>query len=68
MATAGIVGPQATPKGLSHGFAIAMLEADPPVPLNILANLMGHSTTKTTKIHLKAVGAEKRNMVMNAWK
>jgi len=31
MAEAGISGPQATPKGLRHGFALAMLEADSPV-------------------------------------
>jgi len=31
MAEAGISGSQATPKGLRHGFALAMLEADSPV-------------------------------------
>ena len=67
MAAAGIIGPQATAKGLRHGFAIAMLEASPPVPLNILAGLLGHSSTKTTKIYLQAVGAEKRKIVLTAW-
>jgi len=68
MAAAGITGPQGSPKGLRHSFAIAMLEADPPVPLNILADLLGHSSTKTTEIYLQAVGAEKRKMVLNAWR
>jgi len=66
MAEAGISGPRATPKGLRHGFALAILEADSPVPLHILRDLLGHSPTKTTEIYDKAVGAKKRRMVLNA--
>lgn len=67
MAAAGIEGPQATAKGLRHGFGIAMLSGDKPLPLNVLRDLLGHTDTKTTEIYLQAVGAEKRQLVMQAW-
>lgn len=67
MKRAGINGKQATSKGLRHGFGIAMLSGEKPLPLNILRDLMGHSDTKTTEIYLQAVGTEKRQLVMQAW-
>ncbi|WP_417536667.1 tyrosine-type recombinase/integrase, partial [Methylophaga sp.] len=41
MDRAGITGKQATSKGLRHGFGIAMLSGEKPLPLNILRDLMG---------------------------
>ena len=67
MKRAGINGKQATSKGLRHGFGIAMLSGEKPLPLNILRDLMGHTSTTTTEIYLQAVGAEKRKLVMQAW-
>lgn len=67
MSRAGISGKQATSKGLRHGFGVAMLAGEKPLPLNILRDLMGHSDSKTTEIYLQAVGTEKRNLVMQAW-
>ncbi|MES9902184.1 MAG: site-specific integrase [Sedimenticola sp.] len=67
MNRAGIEGPQATAKGLRHGFGIAMLSGQKPLPLNVLRDLMGHTDTKTTEIYLQAIGYEKRNLVMQAW-
>lgn len=67
MDAANITGKKATSKGLRHGFAIAMLEANPPVPLTNLQYLMGHSSIETTAIYTQAVGKELRRMVMNAW-
>ncbi len=67
MDRANVVGLQATGKGLRHGFGIAMLAGDKPMPLNILRDLMGHTETKTTEIYLQAVGKEKRKLVMQAW-
>lgn len=67
MERAKISGKQATTKGLRHGFGIAMLAGDRPMPLNILRDLMGHTETKTTEIYLQAVGKEKRKLVMQAW-
>lgn len=67
MDRAGIQGKQATGKGLRHGFGVAMVTAAKPVPIHILAELMGHSDTKTTEIYLQVVGEEKRNIVTEAW-
>jgi len=65
MAEARISGPQATPKVLRNGFVLAMLDADSPVLFHILRDLLGHSPIKTTENYDKAVGAEKRRMVLN---
>ncbi|MCP4487092.1 MAG: tyrosine-type recombinase/integrase [Gammaproteobacteria bacterium] len=67
MTRAGIEGPQATAKGLRHGFGIAMLTGDRPPPLHIVADLLGHASTKTTAIYTQATGEERRKMVMQAW-
>jgi len=67
MTRANIKGKQATAKGLRHGFGIAMLSGEKPAPLNIVRDLMGHSSTITTEIYLSATGAEKRKLVMQAW-
>ncbi|MCP4936765.1 MAG: tyrosine-type recombinase/integrase, partial [bacterium] len=67
MIRAGIEGPQATAKGLRHGFGIAMLTGDKPPPLHIVADLLGHASTKTTEIYTQATGEERRKMVMQAW-
>lgn len=48
MSRAGIEGPQATPKG--HAYGIKQVTGDNPLPLHILAEVMGHSSTATTEI------------------
>lgn len=65
MKNAGIVGPQATPKGFRHGFGIAMAQTG--MPLTILKDLLGHASTSTTEIYLQFAGEEKRKMVMKGW-
>jgi len=67
MTRAGIVGKQATGKGLRHGFGVAMMTAKKPLPIHVLSQLMGHTDTKTTEIYLQVVGEEKRQMVSDAW-
>lgn len=70
MDRAGIVGKMATGKGLrhtSHGFGVAMVTAKKPLPIHILAQMMGHTDTKTTEIYLQVTGDEKRQMVVDAW-
>jgi len=67
MNRAGIVGKQATGKGLRHGFGVAMVTAKKPLPLHVLSQLMGHTDTKTTEIYLQVTGEEKRQMVVDAW-
>ena len=67
MDRAGIVGPQATGKGLRHGFGVALVTANPPVPLHVISQLMGHGDSKTTEIYLQVLSEERHSLVMNAW-
>ncbi len=67
MDRAGIAGKQATGKGLRHGFGVAMVTAEKPLPIHVLSKLMGHSSTEITEIYLQVVGDEQRNLVMEAW-
>ncbi len=68
MNRANIKGKQATGKGIRHACGIALLSGSKPLPIYILAQLMGHSSTKTTEIYLQAIGEEKRQLVLDAWK
>ena len=67
MGRANIAGPQATGKGLRHGFGVAMVTAAKPLPIHILAKAMGHSSTKTTEIYLQVIGQEERGLFLAAW-
>jgi len=68
MNQANIKGKQATGKGLRHGYGVNMVLSGPKLlPIHILAQIMGHSSTKTTEIYLQFVGEEKRKLVMEAW-
>ncbi len=66
MDAAGISGPQASPKGLRHGFAVYAMQAG--VPLTIVSKWLGHSSIKTTAIYTEVVGAEERKFEENIWK
>jgi len=61
MATAGLAGIKATPKGLRHAYAIACVSANIPLPK--LQKWMGHSKLKTTAIYLDYVGDEDQELV-----
>ena len=65
MRAADIHGPQATPKGLRHGFAVAALDAG--VPLNIVQKWLGHARLHTTAIYADAVGEEERSIAQRMW-
>jgi len=67
MAAAGIDTRQrhGTAKGLRHGFAIAALAKD--VPLPIVQKMMGHADIKTTAIYLDAIGLERRDFAARMW-
>lgn len=67
MSRAGVKGKQATGKGLRHGFGVAMITADRPVEVHVLADLMGHTDTSTTEIYLQVQSKEKKKMVIDAW-
>ncbi|MGL5664699.1 MAG: tyrosine-type recombinase/integrase, partial [Shewanella sp.] len=52
---------------LRHGFGVALVTANPPVPLHVISQLMGHSDSKTTEIYLQVLSEERHSLVMNAW-
>ena len=56
MARATVRGPQASPKGLRHGFGVAAVTAG--VPLNLVQKWLGHAQLSTTAIYADAVGEE----------
>jgi integrase len=65
MADAGITGPQASPKGLRHAFAVNALDVSVPLPL--IQKWLGHSRLTTTAIYTNAVGTEERAIAARYW-
>jgi integrase len=65
MAIAGVRGPQATPKGLRHGFAVAALQSG--VPINLVKRWLGHARLSTTEIYADAIGDEERALASKFW-
>jgi integrase len=65
MKAAGVKGPQATPKGLRHGFGVTAIQAG--IPLNLLQRWLGHAQLTTTAIYANAVGPEERNIAARMW-
>ena len=65
MARAGITGPQASPKGLRHGFGVACI--DKGIPLNLVQRWLGHAQLATTAIYADAVGEEERGIAARLW-
>jgi integrase len=66
MAAARISGPQASPKGLRHAFAVAALQAG--IPINLVKRWLGHARLTTTEIYLDVVGAEELSIASRLWK
>ena len=62
---AGVLGTQAMPKGLRHGFGVNAVRCG--VPLNLLAKWMGHADIKTTAIYANATGPEERSIAAKMW-
>jgi len=65
MRHAEISGLHASPKGLRHGFGIACVQQN--IPLPTISKWMGHSSIKTTAIYLNAVGHEEREFAQRIW-
>lgn len=65
MRDARIAGPQATPKGLRHGFGVRAVNAG--IPLNMLQKWLGHAQLSTTAIYADAVGAEEQAIAARMW-
>ena len=65
MDQAGIEGPQASPKGLRHGFGIACIERN--IPITIVQKWLGHASLTTTAMYLQVVGPEERAFASRLW-
>ena len=65
MQAAGITGPQASPKGLRHGFGVAAVQAG--IPLNLVQRWLGHADLATTAIYVDAVGVEEQELAARMW-
>ena len=65
MGAAGLDGPQASPKGLRHGFGVAAVSAG--IPLNLVQKWLGHAQLTTTAIYANAVGAEEKDIARRMW-
>ena len=66
MARAAVRGPQASPKGLRHGFGVAAVTAG--VPLNLVQKWLGHAQLSTTAIYADAVGEEEHAIAARMWR
>lgn len=66
MARAKIKGPQATPKGLRHGFGVANAEEN--VPMATTQRWLGHAELETTAIYQQAVGREENAFARRLWR
>jgi integrase/recombinase XerD len=65
MQAASINGPQATPRGLRHGFC--MNAAMHNVPPNLIQRWAGHASPDTTAIYVDASGVEERAFAERMW-
>lgn len=65
MTLAHVAGPQASPKGLRHAFAVTALQSG--IPINLVRRWLGHSRLSTTEIYADAVGPEERVIAGRFW-
>ena len=65
MANAKLDGIKATPKGLRHGYAVACVSAEVPLPM--LQRWLGHASLQTTGIYLDFVGDDERDLAAKVW-
>lgn len=66
MEKAGVSGGMASPKGLRHGFAVACLTQN--IPLPTVQKWLGHDRLETTAIYLEVSGNEERELAKRLWK
>lgn len=65
MQRAGIDGPQASAKGLRHGYAAAGVQAG--IPLTVIGDVLGHASPSTTAVYARLSGQEARTLVARLW-
>jgi len=66
MDQARVIGPQACPKGLRHGFGIAAAKEN--IPPGLTQRWMGHARLETTVLYQDAVGPEERAFAERLWR
>jgi len=65
MERAGIEGKRATARGLRHSMGV-MLALD-KVPVNVIADILGHKDIKNTLIYMQILGEDRRELISNVW-
>jgi integrase/recombinase XerD len=65
LASAGVSGGMACPKGLRHGVAVACLAQK--IPLPTVQKWLGHARLETTAIYLDVSGKEERELAKRLW-
>jgi integrase len=65
MREACISGPQASPRGLRHSFAVHAVTSG--VPLHLIQRWLGHARLETTAIYSQALGPEERQIAKLMW-
>lgn len=61
-----INGPQASPKGLRHGFGVHAVQSG--IPLNLIQRWLGHSDMKTTAIYTDVAGKDELDIASRMWR
>jgi integrase len=65
MASAGVVGAPAMPKGLRHGFGVKAFQSN--VPPHLIQRWLGHASLRTTAIYCDVIGPEERSFAARMW-
>lgn len=65
MQLAGIQGPQATPKGLRHGFGVVAAEAN--IPITLIQQWMGHASLEFTTSYYNVLTHDERACAARLW-
>lgn len=65
MASAGITGLPAMPKGLRHGFGVNAFQSN--VPPHLVQRWLGHASLSTTAIYANVVGPDERAFAARMW-
>ncbi len=66
MASAGITGTPAMPKGLRHGFGVKAFASN--VPPHLVQRWLGHASLRTTSIYGDVTGPEERAFAARMWR
>jgi integrase/recombinase XerD len=66
MASAGIVGAPAMPKGLRHAFGVKAFQSN--IPPHLVQRWLGHASLRTTAIYGDVIGRDERLIAARMWR